>query len=224
MNLDKRIDFHSHTLFSDGILLPAAIAREAEIRGHLALAITDHVDASNLEFVLAGLTKFVREQGKSCPVKILPGVEVSYMVPELIEKYCKKAKRLGAKIIIVHGQSPVEPVYEGTNHVAVQLKGLVNILAHPGNITAEDTKLAAKNGIYLELSARKGHATGNQHVAALAQKFGAKLLVNTDAHSEKDLITQEEAFEIARGAGLLENEAIRAVCDNPKELLAKVSS
>jgi len=221
-DLGKRIDFHIHSIFSDGVLLPAAIAREAEVKGHYAIAISDHVDASNLEEVLAALTKFVKKQGKSLPVKVLPGVELSYLRPDLIKDYAKEARKLGAKIVIVHGQSPVEPVIPGTNLEAVKLKGFVDILAHPGNdLTEEEAILARDNGIYLELSTRKGHRDGNRHVAEMAKKTGAKLVVNTDSHNETDLITQDQAFQVALEAGLNKDEAIKAVKDNPLELLQR---
>jgi len=221
-DLGKRIDFHIHSIFSDGSLLPAAIAREAEVKGHAAVAISDHVDASNLEEVLAALTKFVKKQGKTLPITVLPGVELSYLRPDLIKDYAKQARKLGAKIIIVHGQSPVEPVIPGTNIESVKLKGLVDILAHPGNtLTEEEARYAKENGIFLELSTRRGHKEGNRHVAQMAMKTGAKLLVNTDSHNEADMITQEQAYQVALDAGLTEEEAIKVVKDNPKELLAR---
>ncbi|MBU0687022.1 MAG: histidinol phosphate phosphatase domain-containing protein [Candidatus Margulisbacteria bacterium] len=221
--MGKRVEFHCHTIFSDGILLPAALAVEAKIRGTAAIAFTDHVDPSNIEFAIKSLVHFCKEVGDSLGIKVIPGAEISYIPPAEIEKWSKKARKFGAKIIVVHGQSPVEPVFPGTNHAAVQLKGLVNILAHPGNITVEDAILASKNGIYLELSARNGHNTGNLHVAKMAKQYGAKLLVNTDAHSEKDLVTQEKAFEIATAAGLSKEEVLKAVKDNPHDLLASIN-
>ncbi len=222
-DLGPRIDFHIHSFLSDGALLPAAIAWEAAERGHSAIAITDHVDASNIEEALFSITKLVKELGDSLPVKIIPGAEISYLPPKLIEEYAKRARDLGAKVIIVHGESPVEPVPKGTNHAALQLKGLVDILAHPGQITEEDTILAKLNGIFLELSARKGHRKGNRHVAKMAKQFGAKLLVNTDAHSEKDLITQKEAYSIVKDLGLKKEEALKVVRDNPQELIKRIS-
>jgi putative hydrolase len=223
-DLGKRIDFHTHSIFSDGMLLPAAMAREAEMKGMSAIAITDHVDASNMEEVLAALTKFVKKQGKTMPIQVLPGVELSYLRPDLLKDYARQARKLGAKVIIVHGQSPVEPVIPGTNLEAVKLKGLVDILAHPGNtLTEEEARLAKENGIFLELSNRRGHKEGNRHVAQMAKKTGAKLLVNTDSHSEADLITQEQAYQVALDAGLSEEEAIKVVRDNPLELLARMN-
>lgn len=220
-DLGPRYDFHMHTIFSDGMLLPAALVREAEIKGASTIALTDHVDPSNIDISIPAIIKFLSEMEGKLPIRVLPGAEVSYLPPDMIEEYCKKARHLGAKIIVVHGESPVEDVYPGTNHAAVSLPAIVDILAHPGNITDEDVKLAAKNGIFLELTARAGHKQGNIHVAKLAKKYGAKLLVNTDSHSEKDLITQEEAFKIAKEAGLSEKEALVAVKNNPMELLKR---
>lgn len=221
--LGPRIDFHVHSIFSDGALLPCALAYEAAHRKHLAIAITDHVDASNLEEVVFALTKFVKETGKLLPVKVLPGVELSYLPPKLIEKYAIQARDLGAKVVIVHGESPAEPVPQGTNHEAVKLKGLIDILAHPGWISEEDTLLAKVNDVYLELSAKPGHRQGNGHVAKMAKEFKTKLLVNTDTHSEKDFISQNQALQVALDAGLSHEEAVKTVRDNAMELLKRVT-
>jgi histidinol phosphatase-like PHP family hydrolase len=221
-NLGSRVEFHSHSIFSDGSLLPAALVREAEIRGCSALALTDHVDASNMGNVIKTLLHFEKETRGQLPIKFIPGVEISYIKPEFIAEYCRKARRLGAKIIIVHGESPSESVYPGTNHAAVKEKGLVDILAHPGNIVEEDAILAAGNGIFLEITARRGHKDGNRHVAEMARLYGAKLIVDTDCHKEDDLITQEQAFDLCKEAGLTDEETILAIRDNPQELLKRI--
>lgn len=222
MELGSRIEFHSHSILSDGQLLPAALIREAEIRNHAALAITDHVDASNLKNVVTTLCQFAKEMKGKLSLIFIPGVEVSYIKPEYFKDYCRQARRLGAKLIVVHGESPVEPVYPGTNHAAVSEKGLVDILAHPGYITDEDAQLAALNGVFLELTARRGHKNGNEHVARMAKKYGAKLIVDTDCHNETDLITQEQAFALCQAAGLSDSEALTAIKDNPQALLKRL--
>lgn len=222
-NLGPRYDFHLHTVLSDGLLLPAALAYEAAERGHAAIAITDHVDPSNIENALSALTRFIKELGDKLPLKVIPGVEISYLPPNLIKDYAKKARRLGAKIVVVHGESPVEPaVPKGTNRAALQCKGLVDILAHPGYLNEEEAILAKVNNIFLEVSSRKGHRQGNRHVIKMAKQFGAKLLINTDSHSEKDLITQHQAYLFARDLGLKKEEAIKVICDNPRDLLKKI--
>ena len=221
-DLGSRIEFHSHSIFSDGALLPAALVREAELKGCSALAITDHVDASNIEEVLKALTKFAKETKGQLPIKFIPGAEVSYIAPKYLADYCRKARKLGAKLIIVHGESPSEQVYPGTNHAAVREASLVDILAHPGNITEEDTILASQNGVFLEITARKGHKEGNRHVAEMARQFHAKCVVDTDCHRETDLITQEQAFDLCKEAGMTDEEALQTIKVNPQELLKRI--
>ncbi|HTY13630.1 MAG TPA: histidinol phosphate phosphatase domain-containing protein [Candidatus Omnitrophota bacterium] len=221
----NRYDFHTHTIFSDGSLLPAALVREAEVRGHAALAITDHVDASNIEDVVRSLVRFGKEMKGKLPLTYLPGAEISYVKPDYLEEYCRKARKLGAKVIVVHGESPVESVYPGTDKIAVSLKGLVDILAHPGNnLTEKDAAQAARNGIFLEISARRGHREGNRHVLELARKTGAKLLINTDSHSDADLLTYEQALLLAKELGMSDSEAKAALTDNPQELIRRTGS
>jgi len=42
------IDLHTHSLLSDGELLPLELARRARVKGYTVLGITDHVDATNI--------------------------------------------------------------------------------------------------------------------------------------------------------------------------------
>ncbi|MBW1838928.1 MAG: histidinol phosphate phosphatase domain-containing protein, partial [Deltaproteobacteria bacterium] len=112
----------------------------------------------------------------------------------------------------------VEPVAPQSNQKA--LESDIDILAHPGLITEEEVRLAKKNGIMLEISARKGHCLTNGHVAKLALKIGAGLLLNTDAHSPDDLITLDKARQIAQGAGL-DEEDFSQIRANAMELVKK---
>jgi histidinol phosphatase-like PHP family hydrolase len=217
----KRIDLHTHSLLSDGALLPGEIARYAAVMGFAAIAVTDHVDYSNLECVIKKLLLFTKKHSKFLDVLFIPGVEITHADPRMIKDLAKDAKKLGAKIIVVHGETPAEPVAPGTNLAAVSLKGLVDILAHPGNITEQEAQLAAQNGIFLEITAKHGHKETNKHVATAAIRTGAKLIVNTDAHKPEDYISQQAAFDLAKEAGLTDEQAKAAIWDNPVELLAR---
>lgn len=220
MYMGKRIDLHTHSLLSDGMLLPAEVLRYACSMDYAAIAITDHVDHSNLEFVVKALALFAAKQAQFSNVVFVPGVEITHADPALIVPMAKEARKMGAKIIVCHGETPSEPVVKGTNSAAVSLKGVVDILAHPGYITEDDAANAKENGIYLELSAKPAHKETNKHVARIALETGAKMLVNTDAHGPGDYITQEKAFELAVGCGLTEEEAKKTIESNPKDLLA----
>ena len=121
---------------------------------------------------------------------------------------------------MVHGETPVEPVAPGTNRAALECPD-VDILAHPGFVTEEDAALAASNGIALELTARAGHNITNGHVAQVARRAGAKLVINTDAHTPRDFMDQARARLVALGAGLTEEEAEAALISNAWDLVSR---
>jgi putative hydrolase len=196
------IDLHTHTLFSDGELLPSELWRRAQVKGYRYLAITDHVDASNFEMVFTRLRTAALSLNRGEPPVLIPGLEFTHLPPALIAPLAAQARALGVPLIVVHGETLAEPVAPGTNRAAIEAD--IDILSHPGLITLEDAALARERGIFLELSARKGHSLANGHVARTAFEVGASLLVNTDSHSPSDLITREQAERIARGAGLRE--------------------
>lgn len=206
-----------HSLFSDGELLPSELARRAANLNHEVIAITDHVDYSNVEQI-PQIQKAIDDINANWNIKVVLGAEVTHVPTESIDGVAKKAKDLGAQIVVVHGETLNEPVIEGTNYAAVHSE-YVDILGHPGLITYEEAQIAKENGIYLEISARSGHCLGNGHVANIASEVGNKLLVNTDTHSPDNLITFEKSYEIALGAGLSKKEAMAAIVDNPRELL-----
>ncbi len=194
------IDLHTHTLLSDGVLLPVELVQRAKAKGYQALAITDHCDYSNLESVIASLRRFVSSLPKDPGLGLSFGVELTHPYPEQIPDLVKAARKLGAEIVVVHGETLVEPVPEGTNEAAI--KSGADILAHPGLIKPELVELAAKKGVHLEITTRRGHCFTNGWVAASAKKFGAKLALNTDAHLPEDLTRWEDAQKIAQGAGM----------------------
>lgn len=212
------IDLHTHTIFSDGEVIPAELIRRAAVAGYRALAITDHADQSNLEILLSQLVGVVDELGEANNLKVLAGLELTHVPPRMIDDCVKKARKLGAEIVVVHGETIVEPVAGGTNRAAIEAK--VDILSHPGLISEEDVELAAQNGVCLEITTRKGHCLANGHVVQLARKYGAKLVVNNDAHAPGDLMSLEMACKVAQGAGMSSDEVSQAR-QNSAELVGR---
>ncbi|MCX7769478.1 MAG: histidinol phosphate phosphatase domain-containing protein [Proteobacteria bacterium] len=202
------IDLHTHTIYSDGELIPFELVRRAENIGYKYIALTDHMDFSSFEFVIPKLVKAAKKLNEVSKTTVIPGCEITHIPPSLMKEAVREARKLGAKIVIGHGESPVEPVLVGTNRSAIDAK--VDILAHPGLITEEDVKRAIKNNVILEITARGGHNITNGHVAKLAKKYGALVTVNTDAHSPRDLITFDFAKIVAIGAGFDENDFYKA--------------
>ena len=212
------IDLHTHSLLSDGVLVPAELVRRAVVKGYEAIAITDHADVSNLDFIVPRIVKAADDLSGRWPITVIPGIEITHAPLDAVAGLVKEARRLGARIVVVHGETPVEPVLPGTNRAAI-LAG-ADILSHPGFITKADAALAARKGVHLEISARKGHSLANGHVAKTAAGTGAKLVVNTDGHEPGDLITLEFARQVLIGAGLDAKAAERAL-RNSRELVNK---
>ncbi len=198
------IDLHTHTFFSDGALVPAEHLRRVEVLGYKAVAITDHADSSNMDFIIPRMIQAARDLNTHSRTRLLPGIELTHVPPALIASLTRKARQLGAQVVVVHGETIVEPVAPGTNMAAIEAG--VDILSHPGFITVAEAELAARKGVFLELSGRKGHSLTNGHVAKMAMKTGARLVVNADAHAPGDFLTAEMARMVALGAGLTEEE------------------
>lgn len=198
------IDLHTHTVFSDGQLIPAELARRAEVAGYKGLCMTDHADEATLYHAVENVLRFVQKHGFFYDINLLAGVELTHIPPALISEMVIKARAASAQIVVMHGETPVEPVAPGTNLAAIEAG--VDILAHPGLITKEEVQLAAERGVALEITTRGGHSYTNGHVAALARQYGAKLVVNNDAHEPRDLISADLRKTIALGAGLTKDE------------------
>ncbi|MCE5299622.1 MAG: histidinol phosphate phosphatase domain-containing protein [Spirochaetia bacterium] len=213
------IDLHTHSFHSDGVLLPSELIQRARKTGYEAIAITDHADISNIAWLTAALKRVCTDTNKAYrDIICLPGVEITHTAPVLIKGLVVKARKLGAKIVVMHGESPVEPVEPGTNRAAIEAG--VDILAHPGYITEEDVRLAKKNNVCLEITARAGHNITNNHVARLAKKAGAKMVFDTDSHSHTDLRDDAARGKILKAAGL--NDAdIMLVIENSKKLVRR---
>jgi histidinol phosphatase-like PHP family hydrolase len=213
------IDLHTHSLLSDGQLLPSELIRRAAAIGYEAIAITDHVDISNYDFVIPRIVKACRQAATELNhITVIPGAELTHINPDDIPFLVKEARGLGARIIVVHGETIVEPVRPGTNQKA--LESDIDILAHPGLITEDEARLAQERGIALEVTSRKGHCLTNGHVVKRALQCGARLILNTDAHAPEDLLTFERAQNIAMGAGLSQ-EDFSAMLQNSRHILKK---
>ncbi len=206
------IDLHTHSIFSDGELIPSELARRAAAKGYRAIAITDHADHSNLDFIIPRMVAVCEKISEVSPLQAIPGIELTHVHPDQIASLAGEARALGARIIVVHGETIVEPVAPGTNRAA--LEAPVDILAHPGLLTEEDAALAAARSIFLEVSARQGHSLTNGRVVSLARRCGAKLVLDTDAHAPRDLIDRNMAIAVAQGAGMDESEIEELFCNS----------
>ncbi len=215
------IDLHTHSLFSDGELIPSELVSRAAAAGYRAIAITDHGDESNIDFIIPRIVKACRKLAAAYRMPVLPGIELTHVPPGDIVALARDARTMGAAVVVVHGETIVEPVPSGTN--AAALRADIDILAHPGLLTGEDAAAAAARGIFLEITTRAGHSYTNGHVLKMARTAGAPLLLNTDAHAPHDLTPRDRAAKIARGAGMSDDE-IAGMWKNSEALAKRASA
>ncbi len=214
-------DFHTHTSLSDGDLSPMEMIRRAAVNGYSAVALTDHASSGDLQRILAEVVQACALARRYWQILAVPGIELTHLPAPAIGEAAKIAKDLGAWIVVVHGETIVEPVDPGTNLAALN-SPYVDILAHPGRLTREEAELAAEKNVLLEISARKGHSLTNGHVARIALKAGARLIVDSDAHTDSDLLTEAFARAVVLGAGVEERDCKAILETNPELLLKKL--
>jgi histidinol phosphatase-like PHP family hydrolase len=213
------IDLHTHSIFSDGELIPTELAQRAFAAGYQAIAITDHADFSNFDFIIPRMINVCLRITAKGKILAFPGIEITHVDPADIAELALEARKMGAQVIVVHGETLIEPVPPQTNYAA--LNASIDILAHPGLITEEETRLAAEKGIYLEITTRKGHSLSNGYVAQMARKFKAQLVLDNDAHAPGDFVDGKMATNIARGAGLSDEE-IATMFENSQKLVQRI--
>ena len=203
-----RFDFHTHSMLSDGELLPAELAQRYSCKGYQAVAIADHIDNSNVDAVVPAVVK-AAEVWNAAPdtvIQLIPAGEVTHVPPTGIASLVARARELGAKIVVVHGETINEPVMAGTNRAAIEAGA--DILAHPGLISEEDAVLAAQRGVLLEITARAGHCLTNGHVVNVAKRVGAALVISSDSHAPGDIPGPLQAARVGLGAGLTPTELL----------------
>jgi len=192
---------------------------EAEALEHRALALTDHISMEDPKPLLDRLHQEARAW-EGTPFTPIVGVELTKVPARRIADAARAARKAGAEIVIVHGETIVEHVPLGTNHAAID-SGEVDVRAHPGLIDPKDVELAKAHSVVLEISGREGHSYCNGHVARLALEVGAELVVDSDAHAPEQLIPLPRARRIALGAGVPESELEKVLFATPSGLVKR---
>ncbi len=213
-------DFHTHTFLSDGVLTPMELIRRCIYNGYTAMAITDHVASGTMQRTIEETRGDAMLAAERWDFTCLVAVELTHAPASAIAQLAARARHLGAELVIVHGETIVEPVEPGTNLAAVSCPQ-VDMLAHPGLLAEEEAFLAEENDVFIEVTHRQGHCLTNGLVVKRALGAGARLVVNSDGHAPGDYLTEELARQIAVGAGVPESRIQEVLEDNPQELLRR---
>src|SRR5512145_3569851 len=212
------IDLHTHSLFSDGAWIPSELIRRLETMGYLAAAITDHVDSSNVDHVVPRIVRVAEELNHAQSVKVIPGVELTHVPPVFIPSLVRRVREMGARLVVIHGETIAEPVAPGTNRAGIEAGA--DILAHPGLIRPDEVRLAAEKGVCLEITGRSGHSLTNGHVAKLALEAGARMVLDSDCHEPVNIMPEAFAAKVITGAGL-PGEYLTKMLANSRSLVEK---
>jgi len=213
-------DFHTHTTISDGHAAPLEMARRCQQNGYAAYVCSDHVDETTVDRRVPEIVAACERVGRELELPTVPAVEVTRVAPERLFRVAARARSLGARLVVVHGETLGDFPQPGLNLAAARCTD-VDILGHPGLISEEAAEMARKNGIHLEISAAGLHGLTNGHVARVALQLGVPLVLDSDAHRPEALLTEERARQVLHGSGIDLETVLRIAATAPFDVLAR---
>ena len=218
-------DLQMHSTASDGKESVLEMARAAEKIGHRYIAITDHSQAVRIagglnEKELAEHLREIEKVGEQCPnIRILKGVEVDILADGSLDLEDFILRECEVVLASIHYNFNL-PKKEMTKRIVRGLKNpYVNIFGHPtGRLLLkrepyafdfeEVVKAAIGEGVTLEINAHPARLDLNDVLARRAKELGSRLVINTDAHSSRQLELMAYGVFTARRAGLEKDDVI----------------
>ncbi|MGA9776044.1 MAG: histidinol phosphate phosphatase domain-containing protein [Candidatus Dormiibacterota bacterium] len=213
-------DFHTHTTISDGHAAPLVMAGRCRDNGYAAYVCSDHVDEASVERRVPQIVEACRMVESELGLPAVPAVEVTRVPPDRVAVVAARARSLGARLVVVHGETLGDFPQPGLNLAAARCPD-VDILGHPGLISDQAAEAARENGIHLEISAAGLHGLTNGHVAKVALRLGVSLVLDSDAHRPEALLTAERSRQLLQGSGLDLEEVLKVAQGSPLRVLAR---
>jgi DNA polymerase (family 10) len=201
---DIRGDLQMHTTASDGKNSILEMARKAKEMGYAYIAITDHSKAVRVaggmdEKQLAKhLKEIEKANGQITGFRILKGVEVDILPDGTLDLKDDILRECEVVLASVHSRFSMEEG-EMTRRVIKAIRNPnVKVLAHPtGRLILERepfkinlqevVQAAVDHGVILEINAYPDRLDLKDVDARMARDLGARLAINTDAHSALQL-------------------------------------
>ena len=232
---DVRGDLQMHTTASDGKNSILEMAQKAKDTGYAYIAITDHSKAVRVAGGMdeKQLAKHLREIEKAnrqiSGFRILKGVEVDILPDGTLDLKDDILRECEVVLASVHSRFNMEEG-EMTRRVIKAIQNPnVKILAHPtGRLILEREpfkinlgeviRAAVDHGVVLEINAYPDRLDLKDVDARLARDLGAKLAINTDAHSALQLELMKFGVFTARRGWIEAKDVINTL---PLERLLK---
>ncbi|MDN5344965.1 MAG: putative hydrolase [Clostridia bacterium] len=228
-------DLHTHTVASGHAYSTVKeLAEAAEKRGLKLIAITDHglkMPGGPHEYHFGNLVALPRKIGQ---VEILRGVEANILDTD---GTLDLPERLLDQLDIVLAGFHTGTGFDGCSQeeytraaLAALANPRVHIIVHPGNpefpIHIEKLVLAAAaQHKALEINnnsfhvSRQGSLPRCQFLAKLARKHGVWVALNSDAHIFSSVGNFARAWQVARSAGITEDQILNLTAARVKEYL-----
>jgi DNA polymerase (family 10) len=233
---DIRGDLQMHTTASDGKNSILEMARKAKEMGYAYIAITDHSKAVRVAGGLdeKQLAKHLKEiekaNGQISGIRILKGVEVDVLPDGSLDLKDDILKECEVVLASVHSRFNMDEE-EMTRRVIKAIKNPnVNILAHPTGrlilerepfkINLQETiRAAIDQGVAVEINAYPDRLDLKDVDARMARDMGARLAINTDAHSDRQLELMKFGVFTARRGWIEARDVINTL---PLERLLRI--
>lgn len=220
----KFYDFSIHTA-PECIDSPEAMAETASGYGYAGIAITNHTPHQPQKHQKPETTDHPGievYQG----IEVYSGIEIVAKNPHHLMQMIQK-HRAKVRVLSVHGGN------EKINRAAVESHA-VDILSHPDErLNHVLMRFASENRVAIEFNldaiirmrgrARVRALMNFRHNLKLARKYGAPMILASNAQSIYDLRAPQEMIALGTIFGMTEDEAIAALSTVPEEIIRRGS-
>ena len=185
MIMEKIIDLHTHSIYSDGSMTPTELVRHAKAEGISAIALSDHDS-------LSGVAEAVAE-GERIGIEVIPAIELSaesdtethilgYFIDITNEVLLEKLKYVRQVRI------------EREEEICEKLRGLgFDVTMHEVEEIAETDVLCRAH--FAKIMVKKGYCE------SVKEAFDKYLANGRPAYSGRQALTDEECVELINQAG-----------------------
>jgi DNA polymerase (family X) len=216
---DIRGDLHCHTTLSDGKGTLEEMAEAAQARGYEYLAITDHSASHGFgdhvppDELLRQIERVRELDARLDGFKLLIGTETNILPDGSVDYDDDVLQQLDWVIASVHTSFGMEEQAMTDRMVAAIEHPLVDAIGHPTGRKIEQRapyavdvsrliEAAARTGTMLEINAAPDRRDLNEVHARAAAEAGVMILVDSDAHSPRNLELMKYGVWTARRAWL----------------------
>jgi len=199
-----RGDLQMHTTDSDGRASLDEMVDAAESLGYEYIAITDHTPTVRIaggldrEGFRRQMRRIDRLNARHHTMTILKGAEVDVHADGSLDLDDNTLAALDVVLVSLHSSLGLSPERQTARIVRALRHPRVHVFAHPfarlinGRRGAhfdldEVARVAANEGVLLEINAQPERLDLDDISARRAQELGARFVVNTDAHSTEEL-------------------------------------